>query len=64
MCHLNRCSVGVATQDEKLREHFVGTVDKLINFFTLLAEDVKKILAHLGVIRVWKILLDVVIFYM
>ena len=48
VCHLNRCSVGVATQDEKLREHFVGTVDKLINFFTLLAEDVREILAHLG----------------
>jgi glutamate synthase (NADPH/NADH) large chain len=40
--------VGVATQDEKLREHFVGTVDKLINFFTLLAEDVREILAHIG----------------
>jgi len=48
VCHLNRCSVGVATQDEKLREHFVGTVDKLVNFFTLLAEDVREILAHLG----------------
>ena len=48
VCHLNRCSVGVATQDEKLREHFVGTVDKLVNFFTLLAEDVREILAYLG----------------
>ena len=48
VCHLNRCSVGVATQDEKLRDHFVGTVDKLVNFFTLLAEDVREILAHLG----------------
>ncbi len=48
ICHLNRCSVGVATQDERLREHFVGTVDRLVNFFTLLAEDVREILAGLG----------------
>ena len=48
ICHQNRCTVGVATQDEKLREHFVGTVDKIVNFFTLLAEDVREILAKLG----------------
>jgi len=48
ICHQNRCTVGVATQDESLREHFVGTVDKLVNFFTLLAEDVREILASLG----------------
>ena len=48
ICHLNKCTVGVATQDERLREHFVGTVDKLVNFFTLLAEDVREILAYLG----------------
>lgn len=48
VCHKNRCSVGVATQDEKLREHFVGTVDRLVNFFTLLAEDIREILASLG----------------
>ncbi|MDD3323766.1 MAG: glutamate synthase large subunit [Sulfurospirillaceae bacterium] len=48
VCHLNCCSMGVATQDERLREHFVGTVDKLVNFFTLLAEDVREILASLG----------------
>ncbi len=48
ICHQNRCTVGVATQDERLREHFVGTVDKIINFFTLLAEDVRELLAKLG----------------
>ena len=48
ICHLNKCTVGVATQDERLREHFVGTVDKIVNFFTLLAEDVREILAYLG----------------
>ncbi len=48
LCHTNKCTVGVATQDEMLREHFVGTVDRIINFFTLLAEDVRSIMASLG----------------
>jgi glutamate synthase (NADPH/NADH) large chain len=48
VCHLNKCTVGVATQDETLRGHFVGTVDRLINYFTLLAEDIREILASLG----------------
>jgi glutamate synthase (NADPH/NADH) large chain len=45
---LNRCSVGIATQEEKLREHYEGTVERVINYFTLLAEDVREILASLG----------------
>ncbi len=48
ICHLNKCTVGVATQDEVLREHFVGTVDRVVNYFTLLAEDVREMLANLG----------------
>jgi len=48
ICHLNRCSVGIATQEEKLREHYEGTVERLINYFTLLADDVREILAELG----------------
>lgn len=48
VCHLNRCTVGVATQDELLREHFVGTVEKLINYFTFVAEEIREILAKLG----------------
>lgn len=48
ICHLNRCSVGIATQEEKLREHYEGTVARVINYFTLLAEDVREILASLG----------------
>ncbi|MFK5880756.1 MAG: glutamate synthase large subunit [Sulfurospirillum sp.] len=48
ICHLNKCSVGVATQDKKLREFFMGNVDKLINFFTYLAQDIREILASLG----------------
>ena len=47
-CHTNKCTVGVATQDEYLREHYVGTVERVINYFTLLAEDVREIMASLG----------------
>jgi glutamate synthase (NADPH) large chain len=49
ICHVNKCSVGIATQNEKLRgEHFEGTVEQLINYFTYLAEDVRRIMAQLG----------------
>ena len=49
ICHVNRCSVGIATQNETLRkEHFKGNVQQIINYFTLLAEDVRTIMAELG----------------
>lgn len=48
VCHLNRCTTGVATQDEKLREHYMGNVQKLVNYMNLLAEDVREILASIG----------------
>ncbi len=49
ICHVNKCSVGIATQNEKLREEFFkGHVDQVINFFTYLAEDVRAIMAELG----------------
>ena len=48
ICHLNTCGVGVATQDEKLREKFSGNVDKVVNYFTLIAEEIREILAELG----------------
>jgi len=49
VCHLNKCSVGIATQDETLRsEHYVGTVEKVISYFNFIAEDIQKILANLG----------------
>jgi glutamate synthase (NADPH/NADH) large chain len=48
ICHLNRCSVGIATQEKKLREHYEGSVERVINYFTLMAEDVREILASLG----------------
>jgi len=48
ICHLNRCSVGIATQDPMLREHYEGNVERLVNYFTLVAEDVREIMAQLG----------------
>ena len=48
VCHLNTCAVGVATQDEQLRKRFTGNVQKVINYFTLMAEEVREILAELG----------------
>ena len=48
VCHLNTCGVGVATQDPHLRERFTGNVQKVINYFTLVAEDIREILAELG----------------
>ncbi len=48
ICHLNTCGVGVATQDEHLRKRFTGNVEKVINYFTLVAEEVREILAELG----------------
>ncbi|WP_421717220.1 glutamate synthase large subunit [Arcobacter arenosus] len=48
ICHTNKCSVGVATQDEDLREHFAGTVERLISYFNFIAQDVRNILASLG----------------
>ena len=48
-CHSNTCPVGVCVQDEALREKFTGTPEKVINLMTFIAEDVREILADLGV---------------
>ncbi len=47
-CHSNTCPVGVCTQDDKLREKFTGTPEKVVNLFTFIAEEVREILAYLG----------------
>jgi len=50
ICHLNNCATGVATQHEALRrQHFVGTADRVVNFFTFLASETREWLARLGV---------------
>jgi len=48
-CHLNTCSVGIATQDPELRKQFAGDPDHLVNYFNFVAEDLRLIMAELGV---------------
>ncbi|XP_073839510.1 uncharacterized protein [Musca autumnalis] len=48
-CHLNTCPVGIATQDPVLRKKFTGKPEHVINFFFMLAEDIRKIMANLGI---------------
>ena len=48
-CHSNTCPVGVCTQDDTLRQKFDGSPEKVINLFSFIAEDVRYILAELGV---------------
>ena len=47
-CHSNTCPVGVCSQDEKLREKFTGTPEKVINLFSFIADEVREILGSLG----------------
>ena len=50
ICHLNNCATGVATQNAVLRnEHFVGDVERVVNFFTFVATETRQWLAKLGV---------------
>ncbi|MCL2635790.1 MAG: glutamate synthase-related protein, partial [Betaproteobacteria bacterium] len=48
-CHLNTCPVGVATQDPELRKRFTGQPEHVINYFFFVAEEVREIMAQLGV---------------
>ncbi|HEV3006465.1 MAG TPA: glutamate synthase large subunit, partial [Pirellulales bacterium] len=47
-CHLNTCPVGVATQDPVLRAKFAGKPEYVVNFFFLIAEGLREIMAQLG----------------
>jgi len=51
-CHLNTCPVGVATQDPELRKRFVGQPEHVINYFFFVAEEVRELMASLGVRRI------------
>jgi len=48
-CHLNTCPVGVATQDPVLRRKFSGKPEHVVNFFFFVAEEVRQIMAQLGI---------------
>ncbi|MBL8440825.1 MAG: glutamate synthase subunit alpha, partial [Betaproteobacteria bacterium] len=48
-CHLNTCPVGVATQDPVLRRRFTGQPEHVVNYFFFVAEEVREIMAQLGI---------------
>jgi glutamate synthase (ferredoxin) len=47
-CHLDTCPVGIATQRPELRAKFEGTADAIVAYLRLVAEDVRRQLAALG----------------
>ena len=51
VCHLNTCPVGVATQDPELRARFSGRPEHVVNYLYLVAEDVRRHLAEIGIPR-------------
>jgi len=50
-CHLNTCPVGVATQDPVLRKKFTGKPEHVINYFFFVAEEVRALMAQMGIRR-------------
>lgn len=48
-CHLNTCPVGIATQDPELRKRFKGKPSSVVNYFFFVAEEVREIMASLGI---------------
>jgi len=48
-CHLNTCPVGIATQDPALRKKFSGQPEHVVNYFFLVAEGLREIMASLGI---------------
>ncbi|MDP2929348.1 MAG: glutamate synthase-related protein, partial [Candidatus Omnitrophota bacterium] len=50
-CHLNNCSVGVATQDEILRKRFKGRPEYIVNYLRFVCEELREIMASLGIRR-------------
>jgi glutamate synthase (NADPH/NADH) large chain len=55
-CHSNTCPVGVCTQDETLRGKFAGSPEKVISLFSFVAEEVREILASLGIRRMEEVI--------
>ncbi|HNH88467.1 MAG TPA: glutamate synthase-related protein, partial [Thiobacillaceae bacterium] len=50
-CHLNTCPVGVATQDPALRKRFTGQPEHVVNYFFFVAEEVRELMAQMGIRR-------------
>ncbi|MBM4235453.1 MAG: glutamate synthase large subunit [Firmicutes bacterium] len=51
-CHSNCCPVGVATQDEQLRKYYAGKPEYVINLMFFIAEELRAIMANLGITKV------------
>jgi glutamate synthase domain-containing protein 2/glutamate synthase domain-containing protein 1/glutamate synthase domain-containing protein 3 len=51
-CHLNTCSLGVATQDEILENRFAGKPEYVINYFTFITRELREIMASLGIRKI------------
>ncbi len=49
VCNLDVCPVGVATQNERLRKCFKGKPEYVMNFMMFVAQEVREIMANLGV---------------
>ena len=47
-CHLNTCPVGIATQDPELRRRFTGKAEHVVNYFFMVAEEIRELMARLG----------------
>jgi glutamate synthase (ferredoxin) len=52
VCHMDTCPVGVATQNPKLRERFTGNPDHVVNFMKFIAQELREIMARLGIRKV------------
>ncbi|MDR0439618.1 MAG: glutamate synthase subunit alpha, partial [Candidatus Accumulibacter sp.] len=50
-CHLNTCPVGIATQDPELRRRFTGQPEHIINYFFFVAEELRELMAQIGIRR-------------
>ncbi len=51
VCHLNTCPVGIATQNPELRARFEGTPEHVVAYLMFVAEEVRGLMARLGVRR-------------
>ena len=49
VCQLDTCPFGVATQNEKLRAKFPGKPEYVVNFMKFIAQEMREIMAKLGV---------------
>jgi glutamate synthase (ferredoxin) len=48
VCHMNTCPAGIATQDPRLRQNFIGDPEYTVNFMQFIAQEVRELMAKLG----------------